>query len=633
MSNKKIADDYAPYLFHQGTNYNAYDYLGSHIENGGVMFRVWAPRAKEVSVIGEFNHWSFAENPMKRITEAGIWECFIHGVGEFAAYKYAIIGADDRRVDKADPYAVHSETRPKTASKVYEIEDCYRWGDSKWLKKRAKTSIYNSPVNIYELNAASWKKHWDGNFYSYDDLAAHLIDYIKEMGYTHVEFMPLTEFPFDMSWGYQVSGYFAANSRFGTPNELMKLIDRLHRADIGVIMDWVPAHFPKDEFALSMFDGSFCYEYDDHTKRENPDWGTHQFDYGKTEVESFLVSAANFWFDRYHIDGLRVDAVAAMLYLDYSREHGEWNPNGYGGNANLEAVALFKKLNAHLFGAFPGIMMIAEESTSWPGVTHPVHDGGLGFNFKWNMGWMNDSLRYFETPTIYRKYHHDLITNTYLYAFSENYILPISHDEVVHGKGSLINKMPGDYWQKFANLRLFLCYMITYPGKKLLFMGSEFGQFNEWNYADQLEWGHLTHESHRQTGDFCKELNNLYRTLPELHKNDGVYGFKWLNYEDGDNQILTYIRTDGFEEEVLVLLNMSPTVHHGYIMSVPKAGSYVEIFNSDDAKYMGSGVYNTVQKSYKYEMHGYKSAISVSVPPLACVMFKRRTRKKVKSEE
>ncbi len=638
MTSSDRRDDYAAYLFHQGTNYHSYDYLGAHYSEKGVTFRTWAPNASAVSVIGDFNCWRFDANPMTRITEMGLYECFIPKVEEFASYKFAIIGKDGNRVDKCDPYAFHSETRPKTASKVYSMEDCYKWGDKNWMKARAKADVYSSPVNIYELNASSWKKHWDGNYYSYGELAEHLAEYVLEMGYTHVEFMPLTEYPFDLSWGYQVSGYYAATSRFGTPDGLMYLIDTLHKAGIGVIMDWVPAHFPKDDFALARFDGSFCYEYDHDQKRENPDWGTHQFDYGRNEVECFLVSAASFWFDKYHIDGLRVDAVAAMLYLDYSREHGGWSPNSYGGNGNLEAIELFKKLNSHLFGAFPGIMMIAEESTAWPGVTHPVHDGGLGFNFKWNMGWMNDSLRYFSTPTIYRKYHHDLITNTYLYAYSENYILPISHDEVVHGKGSLINKMPGDYWQKFANLRLFLCYMLSYPGKKLLFMGSEFGQFNEWNFAEQLEWGHLNYDAHRQTKDFTIAINKLYRESPALYKDDKVSGFKWLSHEDGENQILSFIRTtegsigsSAAVEELIVILNMSPTVHSDYAVSVPKAGNYYEVFNSDAEEFMGSGVHNVgMIASYKHKANGYRDAISVTVPPLAAVFLKRRTRGKIK---
>ncbi len=630
MNKVEKQDNLAAYLFHQGTNFAAYEYMGAHCDGEDVVFRTWAPSATAVSVVGDFNHWQRGRHAMERITEKGVWECRVQNVTEFDSYKYCITDRFGNVKEKSDPYAFHCETRPLTASKVYDIDKNFNWTDDEWMQKRAKSNIYTSPVNIFELNACSWKTHFDGNFYDYEYLGDKLVEYVTMMGYTHVEFMPLMEFPFDLSWGYQVTGYFAATSRFGTPDMLMSMINKLHGAGIGVILDWVPAHFPKDDFALNRFDGEYCYEYAHNQKRENPDWGTHQFDYGKQEVESFLVSGASFWFDKYHIDGLRVDAVAAMLYLDYSRRDGQWEPNGYGGNTNLEAVALFKKLNAHLFGMFPGIMMIAEESTSWPKVTMPVHEDGLGFNYKWNMGWMNDVLRYFETPTVYRKYHHDWLTNTFLYAYSENYILPISHDEVVYGKGSLLNKMPGDYWQKFANLRLFLCFMMAYPGKKLLFMGSEFGQFSEWDCQKELDWQVLDYESHSKTQSFTRDLNRFYLATPALYSDENYTGLQWICHSDNEQQLITFVRKSG-QENVIVALNMSPAVHHGYKLKVPAAGTYEEIFNSDLEMYMGSNLYNPPSKAVKTE-EGYE--IEVTLPPLAGVFFKKQAaqRKKAQTE-
>ena len=548
------------YLFHEGTNYNAHNFFGAHFtqkgKKRGVVFRVWAKNAKSVSVVGDFNNWDTSSHPMVRINGQGIFELFIEGIKQYDSYKYAVT-SDKGTILKADPYAFHSETPSKTASKVYKI-DGYKWKDSEYIEKRNTQNVYSSPVNIYEVNLASWKKHENGDYYTYRDLEKELIPYVKKSGYTHLELMPITEYPFDGSWGYQVTGYFSATSRFGTPKDFMHFIDKCHQNDIGVIIDWVPAHFPKDEHGLYEFDGTCSYEYSDPIKKEHVEWGTRVFDYGKPEVRSFLISSASFWFSKYHIDGLRVDAVASMLYLDYAKKDGEWQPNVFGGNYNLEAIDFFKALNTEIFKNYPYAMMIAEESTAFPMVTKPVSIGGLGFNFKWNMGWMNDVLSYMETDAVYRSKIHNKMTFSMAYAFSENYVLPISHDEVVHGKRSLLNKMPGEYNDKFSNVKTFLGYMMSHPGKKLMFMGQEFGQFKEWAYKEGLEFFMKEYELHAKLYTYFKDVNHLYKSTPAFYEiEDSWDGFKWLLADDADNNVYVYKRIDRSGKEILVLLNFS----------------------------------------------------------------------------
>ncbi len=535
-------NDLAPYLFHEGTNYRAYRYLGAHFCEDGVCFRVWAPRAQMVSVVGDFNGWDHEACPMKRVTEQGVWEIVLQGLNEYDSYKYAIVRPDGTLVMKADPFGFHMETRPANASKLYRI-DGYEWHDKKWQTYLKRHDPYHAPLNVYELHFGSWKKHENGDFYSYRQMADELIPYVKKMGYTHVELMPLTEYPFDGSWGYQVTGYFAATSRYGTPKDLMYFIDACHQNGIGVLMDWVPAHFPKDEHGLYEFDGTCQYEYEDPLKREHPDWGTRIFDYGKNEVRSFLISSAMFWLDYFHVDGIRVDAVASMLYLDYGKHHGQWRANQYGGHENLEAIDFLRTLNSNVLQTYPHALMIAEESTAWPLVTKPPEVGGLGFNFKWNMGWMNDSLRYFSTDPVFRKHSHHSLTFILTYAFSENYILPLSHDEVVHGKYSLIGKQPGDYEAKFASLRAMLGYMMLHPGKKLNFMGNEFGQFIEWNYQQGLDWMLLDYDAHKRYQAYVRALNEFYLTHSELWELDDSWdGFTWLSADDADHNVLSGCR-------------------------------------------------------------------------------------------
>ena len=618
------------YLFHEGTNAKAYEYLGAHPVDGGVCFRVWAPNVQWAGVAGDFNGWQPDKAPMTKIS-SGVWECFVDGVNRYDAYKYYFRTADGREFYKSDPFAFHCETRPGTASKYYGELD-FDWSDKGWLRKRKKADIYSSPMNIYEVHAGSWQLYDDGNPLSYRDLADRLIPYVKDMGYTHIELLPVMEYPFDGSWGYQVTGYFAPTSRYGTPEDFAYFVNAAHNADIGVILDWVPAHFPKDTYGLYEFDGGACYEYADPRKGEHLQWGTRVFDYGKPEVQSFLVSSAMFWISEYHIDGLRVDAVASMLYLDYGRDDGNWIPNCHGGRENLEAVAFLKKLNESVFREHGDVLMIAEESTAWPMVSRPTYLGGLGFNFKWNMGWMNDCLRYFSLDGLARKFNHDCLTFSFFYAFSENFVLPISHDEVVHGKCSLINKMPGTYEEKFAGVRSFLGYMMSHPGKKLLFMGCEFGQFIEWNYKQQLDWLLLDYEAHRQLKSYVSALNKFYLANSPLWEIDYSWeGFSWIVSDDSSNSVVAYIRRDKKENELIALCNFTSVTRQKYRIGVPKPGTYRVVFSSALPEFGGKGE-STVGsvRAKKKPMHGYEYSIELDIEGLSCMYIKNTSRKKDK---
>ena len=624
--NKAAAKDaeYPIFLFKQGNNQEAQRYFGAHLcqQDGqdGAVFRVWAPHAKAVSVVGDFNSWVPGSHPMTKVEE-GIWELFISGIKEYDIYKFCVTSPSDELLFKADPYAFHTETRPSNGSKVYDLGG-YAWNDGAWLEQQEKQDVINSPVSIYEMHMGSWKMKDENTPYNYSEVADLLIPYIKDMGYTHVELLPITEYPFDGSWGYQVSGYFAPTSRYGTPKNFMAFVDKLHQAGIGVILDWVPAHFPRDGYGLYMFDGAPCYEDPNPRRGEHKEWGTMVFNYGMGEVQSFLISSALFWIDQYHLDGLRVDAVASMLYLDYNRRDGEWEPNVNGGKENLEAIAFLQKCNGVVLGRHPHKMMIAEESTAWPMVTKPAADGGLGFNFKWNMGWMNDMLSYMKTDPLFRAGNHGKVTFSFFYAFSENFVLPISHDEVVHGKCSLINKMPGDYEQKFANLRTFYGYMTAHPGKKLLFMGQEFGQFIEWDENKPLDWMLLGYDKHRQLQAYVKDLNAFYRETPAMWEIDYSWeGFQWIVPDDNQQSVIAFLRRDAKGKMVMVVCNFNPVLREGYEMGVPNAGSYKEVLNSDDPKYGGSGVTNGTVRSRKGAMHGFEQHVSLTLPPLSTLYF------------
>jgi 1,4-alpha-glucan branching enzyme len=618
-------------LFKSGKHYKLYDKMGSHVlEYKGVIgtyFSVWAPNAQYVSVIGNFNYWDRGAHPLfVRWDASGIWEGFIPNVGDGEVYKYFIKSSSGEELEKSDPFALRWEEPPRTASIV--ADTYYEWKDTDWMTNRREHNGLDRPFSVYEVHIGSWARSPESPdaFYTYEQLAGRLVPYVKEMGFTHVEFMPIAEHPYYPSWGYQVSGYYAASSRYGTPKQLMKLIERFHQEGIGVILDWVPSHFPGDAHSLYRFDGTHLYEHEDMRKGFHPDWKSYIFNYGRNEVRAFLISNALFWLDRYHADGLRVDAVASMLYLDYSRKHGEWEPNQYGGNENLEAISLLKEFNEAVYSHFPDVQTIAEESTSFAGVSRPVYTGGLGFGMKWMMGWMHDTLKYFSKDPVYRKYHHNQITFSLIYAFTENFMLPFSHDEVVYGKGSMLNKMPGDEWQRFANLRLVYGYMFTHPGTKLLFMGDEIAQGTEWDFSRSLDWYVLEYPNHKGVQETVKALNKLYKSEPALYERafEGS-GFEWIDGGNSADSVLIYTRK-GFDKknDLVIVLNMTPNPHEGYRVGVPEAGSWKEIFNSDDKQYWGSGMGNPKAiKSENTAWHGRDNSISVTLPPLAAVVFKQ----------
>lgn len=627
MKNSPLSE-YAIYLFNQGDNYRSYQMLGSHLVNfqgeNGVSFAVWAPHAKSVSVVGDFNHWDGTVHVMSKCGSSGIWQIFISGMTEHTVYKYQITTAYGKIILKADPYAFCAELRPNTASKVYSLEN-YAWNDAAWLEQRKHYNSYQAPMLTYEVHLGSWRRGANGEFLSYKEMAEQLVSYVKEMNYTHIEIMPICEHPFDGSWGYQATGYFAVTSRYGEPKDFMYLVDLCHQNNIGVILDWVPGHFCRDDHGLRKFDGQPLYESPDPMLAENDEWGTTNFDYSRYEVKSFLISNAMFWLDVYHIDGLRIDAVANMLYLDYGKEDGQWKPNKHGGNGNLAAMDFLRHLNHVVFENHPNALMIAEESTSWPLMTKPVYIGGMGFNYKWNMGWMNDILKYMEFDAIYRKWNHNLITFSLMYAFSENYVLPLSHDEVVHGKKSLVEKMPGDYWQKFANLRAFYGYWMAHPGKKLLFMGSEFAQFIEWKYYDSLDWHLLEYPLHKKMHDFVKNLNAFYVEQKSLWEIDCDWkGFEWIDCHDYSKSVISFIRkTKKMQDFVIVVCNFTPEVHYGYRIGVPQSGKYLEVLNSDAAKFGGSGVSNIQELNTEpISWHNQENSLVLTLPPLSTIYLK-----------
>ena len=618
------------YLFNEGRLHQAYRTLGAHHVNShgvaGVRFAVWAPNAERVSIVGDFNRWDGRVHPMRAHGSSGVWEIFLPGMPEGSLYKYEIRNRDSGQIlVKSDPYAEEYELRPGTASRV-PAPSVYVWSDNAWMQGRASQDWLRAPFNVYEVHAGSWQRNPDGGFLSYRELGERLIPYVKEMGYTHIELLPVSEHPLDESWGYQTTGYFAATSRFGGPDDLRAMIDAFHAAGIGVILDWVPAHFPQDAFALARFDGTALYEHEDPRLGFHQDWGTHIFNYGRTEVKSFLLSSAHYWLSEFHIDGLRVDAVASMLYLDYSRKEGEWLPNKYGGRENLDAIDFLRELNIMVHDQFPGALSMAEESTSWPMVSRPVYLGGLGFSMKWNMGWMNDTLFYFQHEPVHRRFHHNELTFGQLYSYTENFMLPFSHDEVVHGKRSLLDKMPGDAWQKFANLRLLFTYQMTYPGKKLNFMGNEFGQGREWQVAGELEWPLLDIDWHRGIKDLCRDLNHLYAATPALHDLDFSHdGFSWIDCHDADQSVLSYLRRARDGSFGVVVLNFTPVPRDGYRIGVPEPGVYQELFNSDSHYYGGSDIGNGAGLvSDAVPWMGFPHSLVISLPPLAGVVLMRR---------
>ncbi|MDD7428724.1 MAG: 1,4-alpha-glucan branching protein GlgB [Oscillospiraceae bacterium] len=633
--------DFPLYVFHNGSNYEAFNFFGAHKgeKDGkqGVYFRVWAPHAKSVSLVGDFNNWDRTKNPMYRLSDKTVWEIFVPDVEQYFLYKYSIETAHRSIVNKADPFGTHMETRPDTGTKYFDI-DGYKWNDAAWFEKKKKANLYQSPMNIYEAHLGSWRTYPDGQPYDYVKFAEEMSVYLNEMGYTHLELMPLAEYPYDGSWGYQSIGYYAPTSRYGTPEQFMQMIDIFHKNNIGVILDWVPAHFPKDGAGLFEFDGDCCYEYTDPLKREHASWGTRVFDYGRGEVQSFLISNAVYWIEKFHVDGLRVDAVASMLYLDYDRRDGEWRPNKDGGNENYEAIEFLRKLNTAVFGRNPNVIMAAEESTAWPMVTKPADVGGLGFNFKWNMGWMNDTLSYMSMDPIFRSGNHNKLTFSFFYAFSENFILPISHDEVVHGKASLFGKMSSTSMEgKFASLRAFAAYMIAHPGKKLNFMGNEFAQVIEWNFEKELDWLLLQYDSHKKIQDYFRRLNHIYQEYSPLWRNDDSWdGFKWICADDYTQSVISFRRIDASDpdkkRELICVCNFVPVERTKYRIGVPYAGSYKQILNSDDVEFGGAGtVNNKTIKAEDYSMHGCDYSIELDIPPMSALYFEYvppKTRKK-----
>ncbi|MFJ8265518.1 1,4-alpha-glucan branching protein GlgB [Peribacillus asahii] len=622
------------YLFHEGTLYESYKLFGAHFvkkaNQEGVRFTVWAPHARGVSVVGDFNHWNGEKHQMERIERSGIWVLFVPDLKEGELYKYEIHTPSNHIILKADPYAFYSELRPKTASVIKRL-DTYNWQDSKWMVHRKKEDVYHKPMSIYEVHSGTWKQKENGEFYTYRELADELIEYVVDNGFTHIELMPVMEHPYDKSWGYQLTGYYSLTSRYGTPEDFMYFVDQCHQHQIGVILDWVPAHFCKDAHGLGKFDGTPLYEPIDFRRAERPAWGTYSFDFSKPEVVSFLISNAMFWMDVYHIDGFRIDAVSSMVYLNHDNPLPERISNQYGEEENLEAIAFIKKLNEAVFHKYPTALMMAEEATDWPLVTSPTDVGGLGFNFKWNMGWVNDILRYMKLDISHRPYHHNLLTFSLFYAFSENFVLSFSHDDVVHGKRSLLNKMPGDYWQKFANLRLLYGYFITHPGKKLLFMGGEFGQFIEWKDEEQLDWLLLDYESHTKLALFFRTLQHFYQQSSCLWRLDhDQEGFEWIDPNNHKQSIISFIRKGKRKGDyALIVCNFSADVHHNFRIGVPSLGKYIEVLNSDDVSFGGTGQCNrqpiAVQKK---PYHNQRYSMEITVPPLAISVFMKQTQKR-----
>jgi 1,4-alpha-glucan branching enzyme len=621
-----ILTDYDLHLLAEGTHRRSYQKLGAHLIKGGVHFAVWAPNAESVSVVGDFNGWTPGASPMRLRPQAGVWETFIEGLDNGACYKYHIVSRyNGYQVDKADPYAFYSQVRPGTASRVWNL-DSFEWHDAEWIASRSESPALR-PISIYEVHAGSWMRvPEEGNrWLNWRELAVRLADYVSEMGYTHVEFLPVAEHPFDGSWGYQVTGYFAPTSRFGTPSDFMYLVDYLHQRGIGVILDWVPGHFPTDEHGLAYFDGTHLYEHADTRQGLQQEWNTLLFNYGRTEVKNFLIGNALFWMEKYHIDGIRADAVASMLYLDYAKKPGEWLPNRYGGKENIEAIAFLRELNERVYGEHPAAMMIAEESTAWPMVSKPAWLGGLGFGFKWNMGWMHDTLDYLSKDPVYRSYHHNQLLFSLMYAFSENFILPFSHDEVVYGKGSMIRKIPGDDWQRFASLRVLYGYMFGHPGKKLLFMGNDFGQWNEWNHDASLDWHLLSDPRHKGLQRWVRDLNTFVRGEPALYELDAdAAGFEWIDCNDVNRSVISFLRRGRTNNDLLLFVcNFTPMTHHNYRLGAPEGGFWAEVMNGDATLYGGSGQGNMggVEAS-PLPVHGRSWSLSITVPPLATVVFK-----------